>query len=264
MGVFDPEMHDLEGDVILSGRLEGKAAIVTGAAGGIGRAVAKLFSREGARVAILDIQEESGAATESEIKADGGVAMFIKTDVTRLQEIETAVSKTASAYGAIDILVNNAGTGKFFSLHEMDDEKDYDSVFDLNIKSYFRMCKLVIPHMLKNNGGAIVNTASVGGVTAMPGMSTYGASKAAVIEFTKSVAVEYATSNIRCNVILPGPTDTAMAAPQEFIDSMVPMKRMGRPEELAEAVLFFASEACAFCTGASLVIDGGLTCGPCF
>lgn len=248
----------------MNGRLEGKTAIVTGAAGGIGKAIAKRFAREGANVVILDILEEKGAGVEKEIRDAGGTGVFLKTNVTVLAELEDAVKKTIGKFGRIDVLVNNAGAGRFFSLHEMDDENDFDFIFDLNIKSYFRLCKICIPYMIKNNGGSIINTASVGGITAMPGMASYGATKAAVIEFTRSVAVEYATSNIRCNTIIPGPTNTALAPPPEFVDSLVPVKRLGEPEEIAAAALFFASDECTFCTGASLVIDGGLTCGPCF
>jgi len=248
----------------MGSRLKGKVAIVTGSAGGIGKAIAMIFASEGAKVICLDIQAMKGLEVEKAIKGAGGEAMFMKTDVTVLTEIENAVMRTVDTYGKIDVLVNNAGVGKFFSLHEMDEAGDFDFVFDLNIKSYFRLCKLVIPHMLKNGGGSIVNTASVGGITAMPNMSSYGASKAAVIEFTKSVAVEYAAGGIRCNAIIPGPTNTALAPPPEFVDGMIPMKRLGEPEEIAAAALFFAGDECTFCTGASLVIDGGLTCGPCF
>ena len=248
----------------MSSRLADKVAVITGAAGGIGKAVAAAFANEGAKTVCLDIQEEKGQEAVKAIKSAGGEAIFIATDVTSLPAIEAAVRRTVEQYGKIDVLVNNAGAGRFYKLHEMDDENDFDFVFDLNIKSYFRMCKLVIPYMLKNKGGSIINTASVGGITAMPGMTSYGATKAAVIEFTKSVAVEYAEYKIRCNAIIPGPTNTALAPPPEFVDSMVPLKRLGEPEEIAAAALFFAGEEFTFCTGASLVIDGGLTCGPCF
>ncbi|MCL1896993.1 MAG: SDR family oxidoreductase, partial [Clostridiales bacterium] len=173
-------------------RLKGKTALITGAASGIGRACAIAFAREGACVAVLDINAENGAAVEKTIREAGGEAVFIKTDMTVLADIEAAVSKTAGLTGKIDVLMNNAGGGAFFSIHEMDEEKDFDLIFDLNIKSMFRMCKLVIPHMAANNGGSIINVGSVGGITAMPNMASYGASKAAVAEFTKTVAVEYA------------------------------------------------------------------------
>lgn len=243
-------------------RLKDKAAIITGAASGIGKACATAFAREGARVVILDIQEEQGAISEKEIKGFGGEASFIKTDVTVLTEIENAVEETIEKYGKIDVLMNNAGSGSFFDLHEMDEKKDFDFIFDLNIKSYFRFCKLVIPYMVRNNGGSIINVASVGGITAMPKMASYGATKAAIIEFSKTVAVEYADRNIRCNTILPGAINTALKVPDSFVDQMVPLKRLGEPEEVAAAAVFFASDECPHCTGASLVIDGGITCGP--
>jgi len=245
-------------------RLKEKTAIITGAASGIGRASAIAFAREGAQVVLLDIQEEEGFITEKAIRDLGGEATFIKADVTALSEIENAVAITLEKYGKIDVLMNNAGRGSFFDLHEMDDEKDFDAIFDLNIKSCFRMCKLVIPYMLEAGGGSIINVGSVGGITAMPKLSSYGASKAAVTEFTKTVAVEYAEQNIRCNAILPGAVNTALRVPDEFVERMVPVKRRCEPEEIAAAAVFFASDECPFCTGAALVVDGGITCGPCF
>ncbi|HML37634.1 MAG TPA: SDR family NAD(P)-dependent oxidoreductase [Bacillota bacterium] len=248
-------------------RLNGKVAVITGGAAGIGKGIVTTFAREGAKVIFLDIQEEKGFALEKAIRDAGGEATFIRTDVTAWSETENAVKKTVEKYGRIDVLVNNAGGGGFFWLHEMDDENDFDFTFNLNIKSYFRMCKLVIPHMLQNNGGSIVNIASVGGITGMPKQSAYGATKAAEIEFTRTVAVEYATRNIRCNAICPGAIRTELVPPgseiEEKILSIVPVKRMGTPEEIASAAVFFASDECLHCNGASLAVDGGITCGPC-
>lgn len=248
-------------------RLEGKVALITGGAAGIGKASAAAFAREGAKVVFLDIQEEKGFVVEKEIKDAGGEAMFMKVDVTVLSDIENAVNKTVEKYGKIDVLMNNAGSGTFFNLHEMDDEKDYDAVFNLNIKGYFQMCKLVIPHMLKNNGGSIINIASVAAITGMPKQSSYAATKGAVVQLTKSIAVEYATRNIRCNAILPGLTNTELVPEgsevEKLIMTIVPMKRGGKPEGIAAAAVFFASDECPFCSGASLVIDGATTCGPC-
>ncbi|MCP1109568.1 NAD(P)-dependent dehydrogenase (short-subunit alcohol dehydrogenase family) [Lachnospiraceae bacterium PF1-21] len=247
----------------MNGRLNGKVAIVTGATSGIGRATAVLFANEGAKVVVAARREERGQEVVSEIEKNGGTAFFVRTDITQNEDIKNLVAATAEKYGKIDILVNNAGTLTTFNFLEMNEEIDFDRTFQTNVKSYFMLCKEVIPYMLKNGKGSIVNLASVAAQLGVPMHTAYSASKGAVKQFTKSLAGEFARSGIRVNAILPGLTNSEMVpVGSDFekaqIDS-VPMGRAGKPEEIAQGILFFASDDSSFCTGATLLIDGGHT-----
>lgn len=247
----------------MRGRLNGKVAIVTGATSGIGRATAVLFANEGAKVAVAARREERGQEVVAEIEKNGGIAFFVKTDITQTEDIKNLVATTAEKYGKIDILVNNAGTLTTFNFLEMNEEIDFDRTFQTNVKSYFMLCKEVLPYMLKNGNGSIVNLASVAAQLGVPMHAAYSASKGAVKQFTKSLAGEFARSGVRVNAILPGLTNSEMVPVGSDFEkaqiNSVPMGRAGKPEEIANGILFFASDESSFCTGSTLLIDGGHT-----
>jgi len=242
-------------------RLEGKVAIVTGATSGIGEAVAKRFAKEGAQVVFAARRLDKGKELEAGIRAEGGDAAFVQTDVSKAEDLKNLAAKAIELYGKIDILVNNAGIIRDYPFTEMDIEKDYDEIFNVNVKSYFLLCKEVVPHMLANGGGSIVNTSSLGAELGIPFHTSYAATKGAVRQFTKSLAVEYAEQGIRVNAMLPGLTITEMIpADGEFVNMMIPtipMKRAAMPEEIANGFLFLASDESSFCTGTLLIMDGG-------
>jgi len=244
-------------------RLTDKVALITGGTSGIGKATAEVFAAEGARVVFTGRRTENGQALEADIRAKRGEATYIKGDVTIQADLENVVNRTIEKYSRIDVLFNNAGAGFKCDFHEMD-MSDYDRVFNLNTRSYFAMTKLVIPHMMKQKSGSIINNGSVGGVIGMPGHSAYSASKGAICQFTKSLAAEYAKYNIRVNAILPGMTTTDLVPEGSDIEklfiSTIPLARAAKPEEIAQAAVFFASDECTFCTGSQLVIDGGASC----
>ena len=247
----------------MGNRLEGKVAIVTGATSGIGEAVVKLFAAEGAKVVFAARRLEKGQALEEALRAEGGQVSFVQTDVTNNDDLKNLVAKTLEIYGCIDILINNAGTLRNYESENMDIEKDYDNVMNTNVKSYFILTKEVIPHMLEKGKGSIVNTASVGAEIAVPFHASYAASKGAVRQFTKSLAVEYATRGIRVNCVMPGLTTSEMVPVGGDFEAgvlpSVPVARAAMPEEIATGFLFLASDEASYVTGASLVIDGGLT-----
>jgi len=247
----------------LSKRLDGKVAIVTGATSGIGEAVVKLFAKEGAKVVFSARRLEKGEAIKKQIQSEGGDVEFVKADATKLEDLKNIVAKTIASYGKIDILVNNTGLLLPYNSAEMDEEKHFDDIFNTNVKSFFLLTREVLPHMLKNGKGSIVNTASVGAEVGTPFHASYSASKGAVRQFTKSLALEFATQGIRVNAILPGLTTTEMApAGGEFEANVlpaVPMARPAQPEEIASGYLFFASDESSYCTGSLLIMDGGLT-----
>lgn len=257
-------------------KLENQVALITGAASGIGRATAVLFAAEGARVTVADIDPIMGEETISMIKKNGGEARFIKLDVINAIEVERAIKGTADLYSRFDILFNNAGIHcPSGPLLEEIDEKDWDSVFGVNLKGMYLGCKYAIPIMKKQRSGSIISTSSEAGIKAAPGMSAYGASKAGIIHLTKSLAMELAPFNIRVNCICPGPTLTPIfgkahgGRPQlnqidfgkmtDEIAKNIPLRRMGQPEEIAHAALYLVSNDASFITGHALTIDGGVT-----
>jgi NAD(P)-dependent dehydrogenase (short-subunit alcohol dehydrogenase family) len=237
-------------------RLKDKVAIITGAASGIGAATAKLFAKEGAKVAIVD-SKATGAETLSEIKAAGGEAIFLQADVTQAALVHQMVEKTVATYGRLDILHNNAGifvVGDVLSL----EEADFHRCINTNLKSVYLASKYAIPHLIKGGGGVII--------TGGRGYSIYSASKAGIILLTQCMALDFASANIRVNSVCPGPTDTPMIMPDEPVKHAaqlrrwaeeLPIGRAGRPEDIAQAVLYLASDDAAFITGTSLVVDGG-------
>jgi NAD(P)-dependent dehydrogenase (short-subunit alcohol dehydrogenase family) len=244
-------------------RLENKIAIVTGAGSGIGRGIALAFAREGAKVVVVDWSEEGGKATVEEIKKMEREAVFIKTDISKADEIEEMVQTCLDNFGRIDILVNNAGIVKFSALHETSEE-DWDAVLDINLKSVFLASKRVIPEMLKQGKGKIINTASVAGLVGFDKIGPYCASKGGIIALTREMALEYAPQNINVNCIAPGVIKTAMTkdmladpATKEFLENSTPYPRLGEPEDIAQAAVYLASEESDFVNGEVLVVDGG-------
>jgi 3-oxoacyl-[acyl-carrier protein] reductase len=242
--------------------LEGKVALITGGAQGIGRAIALLFARQGAKVAISDINLERAEETSREIVSLGADALAIGGNVADAKAAEAMVEQTVERFGGLDILVNNAGITRDGVLLRMKEE-DWESVLAVNLKGAFHCTKAALRSFLKRKGGKIVNIASVTGEMGNAGQANYAASKAGLIGFTKSVAREYASRNIQVNAVAPGFIDTAMsqAIPQkdrEFLIKQIPMERLGAPEDVAEAVLFLAGPAAGYITGQVLNVNGGM------
>ena len=248
----------------MADRVKDKVAIITGATSGIGRATAVLFVKEGAKVVFAGRREANGKALEKELKGLGGDAVFVRTDVTDGDDLDRLVQTAIDRFGRIDILVNNAGISTEFAFTDMDEERDFDNIFDVNVKSCFILCKKVLPHMLKQQSGAIVNTSSIGGEVGVPFHAAYSASKGAVKLFTRSLAAEYAGRGIRVNCVMPGLTNSDMVPVgsdfEQTAVKLVPLGRAASPEEIAPGILFLASDESSFCTGTHLIIDGGATC----
>ena len=245
------------------GRLEKKVAIITGATSGIGKTTTELFAEEGAKVVFAARREELGRQFEADLRKKGFEATFVRADVAKEEDLRNLVTTALDTYGQIDILFNNAGISRPpCPCHEMDMEKDFDFLFDVNLRSYFALTKRVIPHMLKAGKGSVVNTASVAAEIGVPMCSTYAAVKGAIKQMTKSLAAEYATRGIRFNAVLPGTVLTELLPKGDVIKDIVatiPMKRLGTAEEIAAGVLFLASDEASYCTGTMLLIDGGLS-----
>ncbi len=245
-------------------RLKGKVAIVTGAASGIGRATAKMFAQSGAKVAVADYDATSGQETVGMIKGDGGDATFIKTDVSKAEDVRSMVSQTVGTYGQLDIIFNNAGVGETAKATEASSEH-WEKVLSVNLRGVFLGCKYAIPEMIKVGGGSIVNNGSILAEVGFSEATAYSASKHGVVGLTQTIAIDYASQGIRANVVCPGFIRTPMVTRNigeqeaEQIAALHPLGRMGEPEEVAEAVLFLASDRASFITGACLFVDGGYT-----
>ena len=255
-------------------RLLGKVALITGGTSGIGEATARLFARQGARVAITGRRIESGDRVVSEIRSVGGEAIFIAADVTLAEDCRRSIDETLAAYERIDILFNNAGIVTQGTLEETSEE-DWARTFDVNVKGTYLMTKLVLPVMRAQSaqgGGVVVNNASDWGIVGGPGYTAYSASKGAVVLLTKSTALEVARDNIRVNAICPGDTyverwhaaerrnpSVDFEAELKAMGEDLPIGRVGTVEEIAQAVLFLASDESSFMTGATLIVDGGNT-----
>ena len=254
-------------------RFDGKVGLVTGGGSGIGRAVAIGFAQRGGTIAVADVNPDSAASTAAEINASGANAIAITADLANPTEIEAMVTQTLSAFGRLDMLHNNAfgvpanlQKGRFVAVAEIDDEV-WNYTLQVGLTAVMQATRRVLPVMQKQGGGAIVNTASISGLFGDYGIAAYNAMKAGVANFTRVVAMEYAGDNIRCNCICPGAIDTpllqrSLTTIQGFADATlaaIPMGRLGRPEEMANVVLFLASDLASYVTGAAIVADGGLT-----
>lgn len=243
--------------------LEGKIALITGASRGIGKAIAIAFAQQGASIAFTDMRrDEIMEATELEIQALGVKAIGYASDASSFEDSERVVDEIAKEFGRVDILVNNAGITRDNLLMRMT-EADWDLVIKVNLKSVFNLTKAVQKYMLKQRNGSIINMSSVVGVSGNGGQSNYSASKAGLIGFTKSIAQELGSRNIRCNAIAPGYIETEMTAKlSEEVRTQwaaqIPLRRGGKPEDVAQACVFFASDLSAYVTGQVLSVCGGM------
>ena len=253
----------------MSGMLDGKAALITGAGGGIGRATALAFVREGARVVVSDIAGAGAEETVRLARQAGGEALHVACDVTRPGEVEGLVAAAVDSFGRLDCAHNNAGIEGAYGRTAECDEDDFDRTCAVNLKGVYLCLKAELARMLEGGGGAIVNTASVAGLEGAKNLPAYAASKHGVMGLTRTAALEYATRGIRVNAVCPGPIRTRMLeAIMEENPRMepatlaaVPMRRLGTPEEIAEAVVWLCSDRASYVTGQGLVVDGGLTAG---
>jgi NAD(P)-dependent dehydrogenase (short-subunit alcohol dehydrogenase family) len=253
----------------MKAELQGKVAVVTGGTSGIGRETAVLFAKAGAKVVVAGRREVKGKETVELIRAAGGDGLFVKTDVSRAADVEGLVRKTVEKFGRLDVAFNNAGIeGNWLPIAEQPEE-DWDRTIAINLKGVWLSLKYEIQQMLKQGGGgAIVNMASIAGLIGSAGAATYIASKHGVMGLTKSAALETAKSGIRINVVCPAVIETAMAdrlfgEPEfkKFALGLHPIGRVGKPLEVAEAVLWMCSDQASFMTGQSLVLDGGMLAG---
>lgn len=255
----------------MTGRLQGRAALVTGAGSGIGRATAELFSAEGAAVGVVDMSAESAEETVAKITAAGGHALALVADVTSAEAVEAVVAKAVSELGRLDVLYNNAGVDSRGSAAEATEE-DWDRCFAVNVKGTFLCSKAVIPHLRNAGGGAIVNQGSVAGLVAVPNFAAYCAAKGAVVALTRSMAIDFAPHRIRVNAICPGTVFTPLMEPMlrargggdleaGLAKTLVkyPIGRLGTPEEIARVALFLSSDESSFMTGSIVTADGGMT-----
>lgn len=247
-------------------RLSGKVAVVTGGNAGIGEAIAKVFAREGASVVITGRRQGELYRVVSDIVKEQGKVFAVVGSVTNESHVQEAVRQAVQQFGRLDILINNAGVGDFGRrLHEIDDTT-WAHVLDVNLTGVFRMTRAALPQMLEQGKGVIVNISSVASLIGLPTLPVYAASKGALDAMTRALAVDYAREGIRCNVINPGLIDTPMAAPlmsnPEQLDPILshyPIRRAGKPEEVAQMALYLASDEAAWVTGGTFSIDGGMT-----
>ncbi len=256
-------------------RLNNKVAIVTGAASGIGRAVATLFAREGARVIVADRSLQAGAATAEEIVKAGGAASFVPVEMGDVESVRAMVDAAPRIYGGLDILVNNAGRFSLNNYLPLADTplEEWDATVGVNLRGTFIACKFAIPLMISRGGGSIINVSSIGGLAAFPRFTAYVSSKGGLHPLTRSIVLDYGRQGIRANLICPGAIDTpgndpfiaiSYSSREEYVEkmgAMTPLGRMGRPEDIAYAALYFASDEASYVTGACIVVDGGRTAG---
>jgi NAD(P)-dependent dehydrogenase (short-subunit alcohol dehydrogenase family) len=250
-------------------RIVGKACVVTGAGSGIGKASAERLAEEGGKVLCVDINAESAALTAQGIQKNGGIADAFAADISSPEQVETFIHSCVERYGSIDVLVNNAGVNLPGVFHEVPDEV-IDRTFNVNVKGTIYASRAAIPYMLKQGKGSIVNISSVNGLVSEPFLAIYSASKGAIVMLTRGIALDYAKQNIRCNCICPGWIDTpinyahaemlgGLEKVYNSIDSFQPIGRPGEPREIANLVLFLASDEASLMTGSIVTADGGMT-----
>src|SRR5881296_2535742 len=244
----------------------GKVALITGGNAGIGRAAAIEFAKQGAKVVVSGRREKEGHEVIAEIKALGGEAIFVKTDVSKASDVKAMIEQTLAKFGRLDFAFNNAGVEQMLTPLPEQTEEAYDQIMDINVKGVWLSLKHEIPAMLKTGGGAVVNTAPVAGLLGFATAPVYAASKHAVVGLTKAVALEYAKQNLRVNAVAPGAIETRMfhdfaTSPEvkQMLESAHPMGRIGQPQEVASAVVWLCSAGASFVTGQIVPIDGGYT-----
>jgi len=253
----------------MSGRLSGKVILITGAARGIGRVATLLFAQEGARLALVDIDEDGGHNVLAEVQAQGGDASFFKVDITKSGQVKQAVEAILAQFGRVDVLYNNAAINHFGKVSDVLEE-DWDRVMAVNVKGTFLTCKSVIPVMVDQGGGVIINTGSAASLVGLKNLAAYTASKGAVLQLTRNMALDYAKDGIRVNAICPGVTATEMTeqiinddrdpkAARERFDRVIPRGSIAEPIEIANVALFLASDESSYITGAAIPVDGGYT-----
>jgi NAD(P)-dependent dehydrogenase (short-subunit alcohol dehydrogenase family) len=251
-------------------RLKDKVSLITGAGRGIGKASAMLFANEGSSIVIADIDRESGQKIKSDIIQSGGRAIFIEADVSKREDVKNLIKKTMDEFGKLNILYNNAGVfwkkkdGRITDI----DEEVWDKILDINLKGTYLCCKYGIPEIIKSGGGSVINTASSAGVIGVPGCDAYTATKGAIVAITRSMAAEYGSLNVRINCIIPTHIETPMFEEstknvpgfdeKKFLKTF-PLGRYGKPEDIAGAALFLASDESSFITGSMVTVDGGTT-----
>lgn len=244
-------------------KLENKVAIITGGTSGIGLATVERFSEEGAKVVFCGRRTTKGNEIEKRLQEAGHEVFFVNADCSIESDMYHLIDETIHKYKKIDVLFNNAGVFNSYDFQNMNLNTDYDIVFNTNIRSYFILCKLALKHMVKSGTGSIINTASIGGLVGGANMASYCSSKGAVIQLTRSLAKEFACKGVRINSVSPGLIYTEMmprdAEYSAQVIPLIPMGRGGEAREVANAVLFLASEDASFCNGINLVVDGGQT-----
>jgi meso-butanediol dehydrogenase/(S,S)-butanediol dehydrogenase/diacetyl reductase len=247
-------------------RFEGKVALITGSASGIGAATARRLYSEGASLLLADMNAEGGEQVANELDPTGKRVHFRELDVRDMDAVDSAVQAAVDHFGKLDVMFNNAGIGAYGHVDEMDPET-WQNIIDVDLNAVFYGCRSAIPRLRANGGGAIVNTASISGTHGDYGLAAYNAAKGAVLNLTRTLALDHARDGIRTNAVCPGPIETNLTAPLTAVPQLVevyrqniPMGRLGRADEVAAAVAFLASDDASYVNGAAIVVDGGVTC----